>query len=118
MEQLLVSYAGPGALDECRALVMLLEDAENGPQRKEKKSQISSGIRHPLVHVAFQLLTKAHGKEIMDYGTRQCGDFFQWSETQFEGWCCEKRKRSNDPGVGASIYVHNPEWRALLPYRV
>ena len=40
MEQWLVGYAGPSALDECIELVVPLKDAENGPQRKTNKSQI------------------------------------------------------------------------------
>ena len=79
VEQFLVGYAGPGALDECLLLVRPAGEKGNGP-RKKARSQVSAGVKDPLIHLAYVLFTRAHGKKIMDYGAARCGDLFCYNE--------------------------------------
>ena len=86
----------------------------------EKKAGVSSGRRTPLVRIAYNCFMRVYRVKLQDYARRRVGDLFELSETQFEGWTCEFRKKENDQADYESCDIHksNPAWLELMTFRL
>ena len=129
VERLLVGYAGLGAIDVSLGLLVRRHADENAKKKRkvdtinnndEKKASVSCGRRSPLVRVAYTCFMQKYGAKLQDYARPRVGDLFELSETQFEGWTCEFRKKENDQADYESCDLHksNPAWLELLTFRL